>query len=178
MCGIGGVFHLSGKQVNTDLLLEMNQKIRHRGPDDEGILLINTSSDRIVNAFGPDTDPQLLNQLAPPENTISANLGFAFRRLSILDLSPKGHQPMPSIIGNCWIVFNGEIYNHRFLRGELERAGFGYKWQGHSDTETVLAAIESWGLSATLQMLTGMFTLALWDISTGTLSIARDRSDS
>jgi asparagine synthase (glutamine-hydrolysing) len=131
MCGIGGVFHLSGKQVNTDLLLEMNQKIRHRGPDDEGILFINTNSDRIVNAFGPDTDPKLLNQLAPPENTISANLGFAFRRLSILDLSPKGHQPMPSITGNCWIVFNGEIYNYLELRAELE--ALGYVFNSHTD---------------------------------------------
>ena len=172
MCGIGGVFHLSGKQVNTDLLLEMNQKIRHRGPDDEGILLINTNSDRIVNAFGPDTDPQLLNQLAPPENTISANLGFAFRRLSILDLSPKGHQPMPSIIGNCWIVFNGEIYNYLELRAELE--ALGYVFNSHTDTEVILNAYLAWGVDCQ-QRFMGMWSFAIWDSQKKRLFCSRDR---
>jgi asparagine synthase (glutamine-hydrolysing) len=172
MCGIGGVFHLSGKQVNTDLLLEMNQKIRHRGPDDEGILLINTSSDRVVNAYGPDTDPQLLNQLAPPENTIGANLGFAFRRLSILDLSPKGHQPMPTIKGNCWIVFNGEIYNYLELRAELE--ALGYVFNSHTDTEVILNAYLAWGVDCQ-QRFMGMWSFAIWDSQKKRLFCSRDR---
>jgi asparagine synthase (glutamine-hydrolysing) len=172
MCGIGGVFHLSGKQVNTDLLLEMNQKIRHRGPDDEGILLINTTSDRVVNASGPDTDPQLLNQLAPPENTIGANLGFAFRRLSILDLSPKGHQPMPSITGNCWIVFNGEIYNYLELRAELE--ALGYVFNSHTDTEVILNAYLAWGVDCQ-QRFMGMWSFAIWDSRKKRLFCSRDR---
>jgi len=150
----------------------MNQKIRHRGPDDEGILLINTNSDRIVNAFGPDTDPQLLNQLAPPENTISANLGFAFRRLSILDLSPKGHQPMPSIIGNCWIVFNGEIYNYLELRAELE--ALGYVFNSHTDTEVILNAYLAWGVDCQ-QRFMGMWSFAIWDSQKKRLFCSRDR---
>lgn len=96
MCGIGGIFIPSGKAIKADLLLKMNQQIRHRGPDDEGLLMINTLDGRLRNAYGPDTDPKLIDSLAPPENDISANLGFAFRRLSILDLSANGHQPMSS----------------------------------------------------------------------------------
>lgn len=150
MCGIAGLF-LSPRDSSSleelpSLLVKMTEAIAHRGPDDSGLW--------VDRALG---------------------FGFAHQRLAIVDLSSAGHQPMSSLSGRYVLVFNGEIYNHRFLRGELERAGFGYKWQGHSDTETVLAAIEAWGLSATLQMLTGMFALALWDVSTGTLSMARDR---
>lgn len=150
MCGFAGLF-LQPKdpfslEALPSLLVKMSHAIAHRGPDDSGMWVDQT-----------------------------IGFGLTHQRLAIVDLSSAGHQPMVSSSGRYVLAFNGEIYNHKSLRGKLDRAGFCYKWNGHSDTETVLAAIESWGLSATLRMLTGMFALALWDVSTGKLSLARDR---
>lgn len=101
----------------------------------------------------------------------AVGLALAHRRLAIVDLSPAGHQPMVSAGGRYVVVFNGEIYNHLTLRKDLgERP-----WRGHSDTETLLAAVESWGLAKTLDRLVGMFSLALWDRQDRTLTLARDR---
>ena len=103
-------------------------------------------------------------------------LALAHRRLAILDLSPAGHQPMQSATGRYVIVFNGEIYNYWTLRRELDAAGLLHQsWRGHSDTETLLAAVEAWGLDAALQRCEGMFALALWDRQTRVLQLARDR---
>jgi len=116
--------------------------LHHRGPDDSGMW-----------ADG------------------AAGIALAHRRLSILDLSPSGHQPMVSPSGRFVIVFNGEIYNHLSLRqerGELP-------WRGHSDTETLLAGFEAWGVEATLQKTVGMFAIALWDREDRSLYLARDR---
>jgi asparagine synthase (glutamine-hydrolysing) len=101
-------------------------------------------------------------------------LGLAHRRLSIVDLSPAGHQPMRSASGRYEIVFNGEIYNHLTLRQQLEGSG-ACAWRGHSDTETLLAAIDAWGLQTTLRRCLGMFALALWDRERRRLTLARDR---
>jgi asparagine synthase (glutamine-hydrolysing) len=125
----------------------MAEAIAHRGPDDAGLWC----------------DPQ-------------AGLALAHRRLSILDLSPAGHQPMASATGRLVIAFNGEIYNHLALRQELERSGLLQRpWRGHSDTETLLAAIEAWGLEAALQRCAGMAALALYDRRDQVLWLARDR---
>lgn len=172
MCGIGGIFIPSGKAIKADLLLKMNQQIRHRGPDDEGLLMINTLDGRLRNAYGPDTDPKLIDSLAPPENDISANLGFAFRRLSILDLSANGHQPMSSPSGNCWIVFNGEIYNYVELRESLEKLG--YSFHSYTDTEVILNAYLAWGEDCQHQFL-GMWSFAIWDGRKNKLFCSRDR---
>ena len=99
-----------------------------------------------------------------------AGLALAHQRLAVLDLSPAGHQPMLSASGRYVIAFNGEIYNHLELRQELPRP-----WRGHADTETLLAAIEAWGLEAALQRCVGMFALALWDRREHCLQLARDR---
>jgi asparagine synthase (glutamine-hydrolysing) len=99
-----------------------------------------------------------------------AGLALAHLRLAVLDLSPAGHQPMLSASGRYVIVFNGEIYNHLELRQELPSP-----WRGHADTETLLAAIEAWGLEAALQRCVGMFALALWDRREHCLQLARDR---
>jgi asparagine synthase (glutamine-hydrolysing) len=103
-----------------------------------------------------------------------AGIAFGFRRLAILDLTPSGHQPMESASGRYVIVFNGEIYNHHTLRDEL--AGLGQRFRGRSDTEVLLAAIETWGLQRTLERCNGMFAFALWDKAERTLSLARDRA--
>jgi asparagine synthase (glutamine-hydrolysing) len=101
----------------------------------------------------------------------ACGVALAHRRLSILDLSPEGHQPMPSSDGRYVIAFNGEIYNHAELRAELT----GYPWRGHSDTEVMLAAIGRWGLEQSLTRFVGMFAFALWDREKRVLVLARDR---
>ncbi len=146
MCGIFGVLSRAGRL--TDGLLERAARsLAHRGPDDSGIVIVETS---------PDGKLQL---------------GFAHTRLSIIDLSPQGHQPMQDASTGNWIVFNGEIYNFRELRAELEAAGAGF--QSHSDTEVILAAYRAWGADS-FARLRGMFALALWDKSRQTLLLARD----
>ena len=102
-------------------------------------------------------------------------VALGHRRLSILDLSPMGAQPMISASGRFVIAYNGEIYNHLDLRRTLEASAAAPEWRGHSDTETLLAGIEHWGLDETLSRAAGMFALALWDRSSGFLSLARDR---
>ncbi|MFM9912806.1 MAG: asparagine synthase (glutamine-hydrolyzing) [Methylophilaceae bacterium] len=149
MCGIAGF--LSTAQSRTTLLDHvhgMTASLTHRGPDDMGAWV--------------DAD---------------AGIALGHRRLSILDLTPAGHQPMLSVCGRFVIVFNGEIYNHLQLRGELERdAEQGQiSWRGHSDTETLLSAIAAWGVETTLQKSVGMFAFAVWDREQRTLTLARDR---
>lgn len=181
MCGFAG--YLGGDVIADEAVLRaMSDRIVHRGPDDGG--------------YWFDKEQRI---------------GLGHRRLSIVDLSPAGHQPMESAQGRYVIAFNGEIYNHLELRKELEKldchgslslamtedgldchgsvnlaktdAGLdchglamtGGGWRGHSDTETLLAGIEAWGLEATLKKSVGMFAIALWDKQTGVLTLARDR---
>lgn len=149
MCGLVG-FVLAQPEGSEDVLGEtvtkMARAIRHRGPDDTG-------------AWEDD----------------ASGVALGHRRLSILDLSAAGHQPMLSHNGRYVIVFNGEIYNHQALRDELNEAGLSPGWRGHSDTETLLAGIAAWGLVPMLQRSVGMFALAVWDRETRTLQLARDR---
>ena len=102
-------------------------------------------------------------------------VALGHRRLAILDLSSNGHQPMVSVSGRYVIVFNGEIYNFRELKVEIDAAQPGFQWRGHSDTEVLLAAIERWGLARTLRRIRGMFAFALWDRRDSLLTLARDR---
>ncbi len=124
----------------------MADRIAHRGPDDAAVWC-----------------------------DIAAGLALAHRRLSILDLSPAGHQPIRSPCGRYTLVYNGEIYNHLDLRTDLEHEGGAFRWRGHSDTETLLAALQHWGVRATLERLNGMFAFALWDSADRILFLARDR---
>ena len=101
----------------------------------------------------------------------AAGIALAHRRLSVLDLSPAGHQPMTSESGRFVLAYNGEIYNHHKLREELGHV----RWRGHSDTETLLEAVQFWGVEAALMKCVGMFAIALWDRRTETLTLARDR---
>lgn len=105
-----------------------------------------------------------------------AGIALGHRRLSIIDLSAHGAQPMHSACGRYVIVFNGEIYNHRALRADLDRSAAAPAWRGHSDTEVMLAAIAAWGLPAAVRRFTGMFAFALWDRQARALSLVRDRA--
>ena len=104
-----------------------------------------------------------------------SGVAFVHNRLAIVDLSAAGNQPMHSPGGRYVIIYNGEIYNHLDVRGELASAGATPQWRGHSDTETLLAAIERWGVRGAVERCVGMFAFALWDKAERTLTLARDR---
>lgn len=145
MCGITGFLQhdsLSSDELRARVTA-MRDTLTHRGPDDSGTWV----------------DPE-------------AGIALGHRRLSILDLSELGHQPMQSVDKRFVLVFNGEIYNHADLRRDLEQSGHAFR--GHSDTEVLLAALQHWGVEATLPKLIGMFALALWDRKQRCLTLARD----
>ncbi len=141
MCGIAGFLKYQGG-ASAEVAARMRDTLYHRGPNDGGSWVDETVGVALVH-----------------------------RRLSIVDLSSAGHQPMLSASGHYVIAFNGEIYNHLDLREALA----GCVWRGHSDTETLLAAIAAWGVDATLKQCVGMFAFALWDRQACTLTLARDR---
>lgn len=147
MCGFTGFF---GGQWPADgaqaRLKGMTDLIANRGPDSEGHWL--------------DAD---------------AGIALGHRRLAILELSAAGAQPMASAAGRYVIAFNGEIYNHLDLRVELDKGGHVPTWRGHSDTETLLAGFEAWGIQGTVERAVGMFAFAVWDRQARTLTLARDR---
>ena len=147
MCGLAGFFERSVSTNPEELLSiagRMSAAIRHRGPDDD-----DAWCDR------------------------DAGVAFGHRRLSIIDLSVHGRQPMTSESGRYVIAYNGEVYNFPALRNELEPLG--HVFRGHSDTEVILAAIEEWGLEPALRRFVGMFAFALWDRSSRQLHLVRDR---
>ncbi len=132
--------------LNRDVIRRMIDPIVHRGPDDKGVWIDE-----------------------------EAGVGLGHRRLSIVDLSAAGHQPMESRDGRWVLNFNGEIYNHGEVRRALEDAGLGVNWRGHSDTETLVEAIAQWGLRRAIERCVGMFAIALWDRHRRELSLASDR---
>lgn len=149
MCGIAGFFdgrYSTGAQGLEATAQAMAQCLRHRGPDDGGVW---------VDANVP--------------------MALAHRRLSIIDLSAAGHQPMVSESGRYVIVYNGESYNFPEIRDEVEKDSVAHAWRGHSDTEVILAAMERWGVEKTLKRVNGMFAFALWDRQERVLTLARDR---
>ena len=171
MCGIFGILNIDRAAVDVERLHLATTAIRHRGPDDEGYLLVDTRAGRTRSCAGPDTDYRLSLPELSQHGSEHFDLAFGFRRLSILDLSPAGHQPMGSSDGKLWIVFNGEIYNYRELRDELAAR---HTFTTSSDTEVILAAYREWGESC-VERFNGMFALAIWDSASRKLFVARDR---
>ena len=142
---------ISDKKVDRALIRRMTDPIAHRGPDDEGVWIDE-----------------------------EAGVGLGHRRLSIVDLSPAGHQPMHSNDGRWVLDFNGEIFNHAAMRAEIDEDSRGPKsngipWRGHSDTETFIECIAAWGLEAALEKAVGQFAFALWDRKERVLRLVRDR---
>lgn len=147
MCGFAGFLQrvpTLEAHAMEPVVRRMADTLAHRGPDDRGTW----------------ADPQ-------------AGIALGHRRLSVIDLSPEGHQPMASVTGRFLIAYNGEIYNFRDLRKELNAAGVA--WRGYSDTEVMLAGFERWGVEEALCRFNGMFAFALWDRAERTLHLARDR---
>ncbi|MBT4880668.1 MAG: asparagine synthase (glutamine-hydrolyzing) [Alphaproteobacteria bacterium] len=148
MCGFAGFFDFQ-KSLRTQeyafVVDKMATTLTHRGPDDSGVWVDE-----------------------------SKGIALGFRRLSIMDLSVEGHQPMLSKDGRYVIVFNGEIYNFKALRQQLDQERK-IPWNGHSDTEVLVESVAHWGFHKTLEALEGMFSIALWDRKEESLSLARDR---
>jgi asparagine synthase (glutamine-hydrolysing) len=171
MCGILGLWHKDAKPIPLETFQKATTALRHRGPDDEGYLLVNQSRNKIIPCLGTDSDKRLNLPRIEKHFDQSFDFIFGFRRLSILDLSPSGHQPMSSMDGSCWIIFNGEIYNYLELREELKKLG--HTFTSTSDTEVLLAGYLQWG-SDLLPRLVGMFAFAIFDMRKRTLFLARD----
>src|SRR5215469_9496893 len=145
MCGIAGFID---KSLPDPRLVadRMTHALSHRGPDDSGLWI-----------------------------DYETGVALGHRRLSIIDVSSSGHQPMTSSSGRYVVVFNGEIYNHTTIRQELEADGRLVMWRGRSDTETLLAAIEQWNIEGALRRAIGMFAFGVWDRALRRLTLARDR---
>ncbi|OLE73259.1 MAG: asparagine synthase (glutamine-hydrolyzing), partial [Cyanobacteria bacterium 13_1_40CM_2_61_4] len=146
MCGLAGVFSRNNWSADElqGIVSRMTAAIGHRGPDDDGVWVD-----------------------AP------AGVALGFRRLAIVDLSAQGHQPMRSANGRFILVFNGEVYNYRSVRRDLESIGCAFR--GNSDTEVILAAFERWGICQSVHRFIGMFAIAVWDVERRELSLIRDR---
>lgn len=149
MCGLTGFIDVARDKPASELeqlVRRMSVTLVRRGPGDSGVFA-----------------------------DARAGLALGFRRLSMVDLSPAGHQPMRSPCGRYVLVFNGEIYNFGDLRAELSTRGEAFPWKGHSDTGVFLGAVSRWGIQAAVQATAGMFAFALWDTDERTLWLGRDR---
>lgn len=172
MCGIAG-FVSPQQNVSSGFLIRASSLLRHRGPDDEGFLLLDKQL-QVLSAFGEDTVPK-----ESPEKRVAVDdlthqqflAGMMHRRLAIIAPDCSGHQPMASINQKVWISFNGEIYNYRELREELKSRGFSFRTR--TDTEVLLNAWQCWGPDC-LGRLDGMWAFALLDLESQTLFAASD----
>lgn len=179
MCAIFGV--IKNGVLDKDQLLSMSRILRHRGPNDEGFVFFSKNQD--VRIYGGIDTPikttadngirwmpiERLNQI---DLKLHDGLFLGHRRLSVIDTSLLGHQPMSSVDGRFWISYNGEVYNYREIRSELERLG--YRFLGCTDTEVILAAYQEWGVKS-LDRFIGMWAFAIYDHLRKQLFLARDR---
>ncbi len=161
MCGICGEINFFKKDIKIESIKRMGSVLAHRGPDDEGMV------------FFKDGRPVEARSLrASIESDSQFEVGLGHRRLSIIDLSDAAHQPMCNEDKTVWIVYNGEIYNFREIRKELEKKGHIFK--SNSDTEVIVHAYEEWGVDC-LKAFRGMFAFGIWDSRQKRLFLARDR---
>lgn len=166
MCGIAGFILDEINPQAADWLTVMTQRLYHRGPDDGGAVV-----------FGMNGDPVVQRQLERRDKTVDwsyvpVKLGLGARRLAVVDRSAAGHQPMSSDDGRVWLVYNGEIYNHAVLRSELQQRGMHF--QGHCDTEVLMAAYRAWGCEC-FGRLEGMWAAVIVDWAAGRMVLSRDR---
>lgn len=172
MCGILAVINKSS-EVSTGVLVSATDIIAHRGPDDAGFLIWNGTSKPVVFA-GKDTQPETIgmHNLEPLPAMHNWRVGLGHRRLSIIDITPHGHQPMMLEEDGLSLIYNGEVYNYVEIKEELE--ALGYTFKTHSDTEVILHAWKEWGNSC-LERFNGMFAFVLLDINKNKLYAVRDR---
>ncbi|WP_250632424.1 asparagine synthase (glutamine-hydrolyzing) [Rhodoflexus caldus] len=177
MCGISGII-TDDKRLPIGDLVRMNQIIRHRGPDDEGFVLFNDADVEVCG--GADTAaaswqyPTAYQPQSPITDTAlqQAEVALGHRRLSILDLSPKGHQPMCDAERRYWITFNGEVYNYIEIRRELETMGF--RFSTDTDTEVIINSYKAWGTDCQ-HKFNGMWAFAIYDRQEKRIFLSRDR---
>ena len=178
MCGIAGIF--SKHSVPASAVHDMTTIIRHRGPDDEGFTLFSKIGSTPLCLGGQDTSRESFQAKLPysPTEIIGncsltpTNIALGHRRLSILDLSPKGHQPQCDSTGKIWLSYNGEIYNYIELRNELLKKG--YIFITDSDTEVIVNAYKEWGAGCQ-EKFKGMWAILIYDNRTGSIFLSRDR---
>lgn len=170
MCGILGVIGSEPAMAPSELRQALNT-MRHRGPNDEGYAFFVAGTGSVDEASGEDTDPALRTHPFVETRKNPFDVALAHRRLSVLDVSPAGHQPMGSSDGRFWIVLNGEIYNYLELRKTLSERGYAFRTD--TDTEVVLGAYREWG-AGMLRRLVGMFAFAILDAARGVVFLARD----
>jgi asparagine synthase (glutamine-hydrolysing) len=168
MCGIFGI--ISDTKIDTGRLVDVSRALRHRGPDDEGYLIFDKDNNSLKNAVSDDTVNGI--EAAHIKDCGNFTSVFLHRRLSIIDLSLHGHQPMSYDNGNLWISLNGEIYNYIELKYELLKKG--YKFNSTSDVEVVLAAYSEWGENC-VQKFNGMWAFVIWDRKNNVFFFSRDR---
>jgi asparagine synthase (glutamine-hydrolysing) len=178
MCGLSAIFAHSDARPLAGAIRRMTDLVRHRGPDGEGFMVWDESG-RPYPFGGPDTPSDTYDaplaarpSRTPPADRLPAVAALGHRRLSIVDLSSAGHQPMATPDGELVIVFNGEVYNHGEIRRELE--ALGTRFTSRTDTEVILHAYRQWG-AACLQRFNGMFTIVIYAPATRRVFIARDR---
>lgn len=185
MCGIVGALSLSKPYINVDYGKPMADKIAHRGPDDAGYLFFHTGTrhNKKISFFQNMSDDRFKNvdDLLPSIDSASAqrelhshdyDLYMGHRRLSILDVSYAGHQPMSDLSKNIWVAYNGEVYNFKELRSELEKLG--HRFKSHTDTEVIIYAYIEWGIEC-IKRFNGMFAFSLYDNFNKKFYLTRDR---
>lgn len=180
MCGIAGIISLNGsREFNQGEIISLSETLKHRGPDDEGFLF--ASEDKTTIAGGKSTPDDVYSSSYPysPKEHISVSavrnykLALIHRRLSIIDVSPAGHQPLCSPDENYWVIFNGEIYNYLEIKKILLSKG--HKFQTHTDTEVLLMAYLEWGFDCVNQF-NGMWSFVIYDKKKNVVWGSRDRT--
>ena len=168
MCGFVGYINKNSEQINPLVIKNMMDLQMHRGPDDCGLALFSTKENK-ASSFNKDE----LKNVETQQNISNLNGGIGFNRLSIIDVSKNGHQPMTNRDNTIYIMFNGEIYNAFKLKDDLIKSNYNFK--SKTDTEIILALYEKFGLEYTLQKLNGMFAICILDLKKNQIFLARDR---